>query len=228
MTDDLVSNIIKQFAVTVMIATAFSLLASFTIVPWLFSRYGRIEKIEGKNLYQKFILWFEKQLDKFTHWISNLLKWSLKNTWTKLTTLGIATALFIGSLALVGLGYIGTEFFPKMDRGEFLVQIELPKDSSLEQTNFAIQETEKYRSEEHTSELQSRGHLVCRLLLEKKNTKQRRSGGNKYARRHARSCARPDREPPGARRAATRDWGRGGRSARLGGRERDALNDVRQ
>src|SRR5437870_8028873 len=27
-----------------------------------------------------------------------------------------------------------------------------------------------YRSEEHTSELQSRGHLVCRLLLEKKKT----------------------------------------------------------
>src|SRR5439155_4019379 len=27
----------------------------------------------------------------------------------------------------------------------------------------------KYRSEEHTSELQSRGQLVCRLLLEKKN-----------------------------------------------------------
>src|SRR5439155_8233509 len=29
---------------------------------------------------------------------------------------------------------------------------------------------EGYRSEEHTSELQSRGHLVCRLLLEKKKT----------------------------------------------------------
>src|SRR2546422_2925443 len=28
--------------------------------------------------------------------------------------------------------------------------------------------TAKYRSEEHTSELQSRLHLVCRLLLEKK------------------------------------------------------------
>src|SRR2546422_7812722 len=27
----------------------------------------------------------------------------------------------------------------------------------------------EYRSEEHTSELQSRLHLVCRLLLEKKN-----------------------------------------------------------
>src|SRR5216684_7418754 len=29
------------------------------------------------------------------------------------------------------------------------------------------------RSEEHTSELQSRLHLVCRLLLEKKNAKRR-------------------------------------------------------
>src|SRR5690625_6683058 len=29
------------------------------------------------------------------------------------------------------------------------------------------------RSEEHTSELQSRGHLVCRLLLEKKKTQTR-------------------------------------------------------
>src|SRR5690625_6792280 len=34
--------------------------------------------------------------------------------------------------------------------------------------------TQSRRSEEHTSELQSRGHLVCRLLLEKKKKKQNR------------------------------------------------------
>src|SRR5690625_6738444 len=33
----------------------------------------------------------------------------------------------------------------------------------------AHEEAKARRSEEHTSELQSRGHLVCRLLLEKKN-----------------------------------------------------------
>src|SRR6266702_8761567 len=33
--------------------------------------------------------------------------------------------------------------------------------------------TRTSRSEEHTSELQSRGHLVCRLLLEKKKTNQK-------------------------------------------------------
>src|SRR2546422_7026018 len=34
-----------------------------------------------------------------------------------------------------------------------------------------VSRTALYRSEEHTSELQSRLHLVCRLLLEKKKTK---------------------------------------------------------
>src|SRR5438445_2808194 len=37
------------------------------------------------------------------------------------------------------------------------------------------------RSEEHTSELQSRQYLVCRLLLEKKKIKQRPPG---HVRRH--------------------------------------------
>src|SRR2546422_6487711 len=34
------------------------------------------------------------------------------------------------------------------------------------------------RSEEHTSELQSRLHLVCRLLLEKKKQRSRRAHGD--------------------------------------------------
>src|SRR3989442_5329202 len=33
-----------------------------------------------------------------------------------------------------------------------------------------LEDTRTVRSEEHTSELQSRPHLVCRLLLEKKKT----------------------------------------------------------
>src|SRR5205823_14966946 len=40
-------------------------------------------------------------------------------------------------------------------------------------TKFAVVLVRRYgkRSEEHTSELQSLAYLVCRLLLEKKNTK---------------------------------------------------------
>src|SRR5690625_6268966 len=39
----------------------------------------------------------------------------------------------------------------------------------LENLGYKTKRGTPTRSEEHTSELQSRGHLVCRLLLEKKN-----------------------------------------------------------
>src|SRR5689334_23589748 len=37
-----------------------------------------------------------------------------------------------------------------------------------------LQESQELRSEEHTSELQSQFHLVCRLLLEKKKKKKKK------------------------------------------------------
>src|SRR2546429_7226227 len=41
-------------------------------------------------------------------------------------------------------------------------------EAALEAKKFPHHKTDATRSEEHTSELQSRLHLVCRLLLEKK------------------------------------------------------------
>src|SRR5690625_6593523 len=40
---------------------------------------------------------------------------------------------------------------------------------NMERPSWALRVMLATRSEEHTSELQSRGHLVCRLLLEKKH-----------------------------------------------------------
>src|SRR5690625_6823956 len=55
------------------------------------------------------------------------------------------------------LEYELRDFFKSKNNYRGTVELELRSDSDL------------IRSEEHTSELQSRGHLVCRLLLEKKN-----------------------------------------------------------
>src|SRR2546422_6643843 len=49
-----------------------------------------------------------------------------------------------------------------------LTGISVPADPVAAQRVFAEQLPVVWRSEEHTSELQSRLHLVCRLLLEKK------------------------------------------------------------
>src|SRR5439155_5501206 len=46
-----------------------------------------------------------------------------------------------------------------------------PSRSSMRTSDGVSYEGPRRRSEEHTSELQSRGHLVCRLLLEKKKTR---------------------------------------------------------
>src|SRR5947208_12266713 len=45
------------------------------------------------------------------------------------------------------------------------------------------QRTFTWRSEEHTSELQSPDHLVCRLLLEKKKKKQKKKKRNRQQRK---------------------------------------------
>ena len=144
MSSGLVSNILAQFCVTVVIATMLSLLASFTIIPWLSSRFGKLVHLTGKNPFEKFILWFEKQLEKFTHWISGILEWCLKSTLRRVMTVIVTFLILISSFMLVAFGFIGGEFFPKMDRGQFLVQMELPKDASVEKTNQVTLAVEKY------------------------------------------------------------------------------------
>src|SRR2546422_6645374 len=47
------------------------------------------------------------------------------------------------------------------------------------------------RSEEHTSELQSRLHLVCRLLLEKKKKRHTHARTIEYRRQYTRRLVRP-------------------------------------
>ncbi len=137
----LAADIIKQFCVTVSIATLLSLLSSFTIVPWLSSRFGKMEKITNKTFFGKIIIGFENGLNRFTNWVTSILKWSLNH---KKTTLAAVFTMLIASFYLLGAGYIGAEFFAKSDRGEFLVQIEMPKDASIEQTNAMTQKAEEY------------------------------------------------------------------------------------
>lgn len=145
MSTGLVSNIITQFCMTVVISTLLSLLASFTIIPWLSSRFGKLEHIQGNNLFGKVILAFESLLTKFTHWVTGILEWCLDHYFR---TIAVVLVLFFSSIALLPLGFIGGEFFASSDSGEFLVQIEMPKDASLEQTNFMAQKAEAFLKKE--------------------------------------------------------------------------------
>lgn len=139
----LVSDILREFCVVVMISTLLSLLASFSIVPLLTSRFGKLERISDRTFIGRFILGFEKMLHRFTNWITSILNWALDH---KAITLVSVSLLLVSSCGLTIGGFIGAEFFAQGDRGEFLVQIELPKDASIEQTNQMARRAEQYLS----------------------------------------------------------------------------------
>src|SRR5207253_7859556 len=67
------------------------------------------------------------------------------------------------------------------ERNKNVPPLQLAKDTDSWIKDAAVRESQirefldKHRSEEHTSELQSRGHLVCRLLLEKKKKNKKKN-----------------------------------------------------
>jgi len=146
MSTGLVSDILRQFCVTVVIATMLSLLVSFTVVPWLYSRFGKLSHISKHSFFGKILYGFEAGLSKLTNGISGILEWSLKNRKNKIITLLLTLVLFFASIGLAVGGYIGGGFFPTSDKEEFLIQFELPKDASIEQTNLLTQKAEAYLS----------------------------------------------------------------------------------
>lgn len=140
----LVPNLLRQFCMTVLTSTLMSLLVSFTLVPWLTSRLSKLHRFEGKNIGGIIVLNFEKFIDWLTQGFVTALSWALKNSLNKALTIVISLALMGGSVLLVTSGLIGNAFFDPGERGEFLLQLELPKDATLMQTDEVVRKVEAW------------------------------------------------------------------------------------
>ncbi|PTX21410.1 CzcA family heavy metal efflux pump/hydrophobe/amphiphile efflux-1 (HAE1) family protein [Pontibacter mucosus] len=137
----LVSDILRQFAVVVAVATMISLFVAFTLIPLLASRFSRLEHISGTNIFGRFILAFERLLDRIIDGFTAALQWAFNH---KFITLGVTMLMLVASFMLPKYGFIGSEFVPSGDRGEVSLMLELPKNATVEQTNFATQQVEEY------------------------------------------------------------------------------------
>jgi len=141
MVDGLIADILRQFSLVVVVSTLMSLFVCFTLTPLLVSRFGKLTHPNKKKLGGKLILWVESKIEKLIENYSALLKWSLGHKrWVLIITMG----LLVGSFSLVGGGFIGNEFVNMGDRGELVVNVELPKDANIQQTNLKTQEVEQY------------------------------------------------------------------------------------
>jgi HAE1 family hydrophobic/amphiphilic exporter-1 len=141
MVSGIVGKIFREFGLTVVVATLFSLFVSFTLTPLLASRWSKVVHFTKETLFVRFINRFERLMTRITEGYRKLLTWALNNRWKVVIT---SLLLFIVSLALPALGLIGGEFMPETDRGEFAVNMDMPLGTSIEETNKATAKLEEY------------------------------------------------------------------------------------
>jgi HAE1 family hydrophobic/amphiphilic exporter-1 len=136
-----VADMLKQFSVVVVTSTLTSLLVGFTLTPWLASRIGKKEDLHANNFFNRFLLWFEKQLENFTEGYGKQLAWVLSH---KLIFTGIVLFLFAITLGIMKQGIIGKELISTGDQGKFRMALEFDKSTSIQQNNLIAHEIETY------------------------------------------------------------------------------------
>ena len=136
-----VADMLKQFSVVVVTSTLTSLLVSFTLTPWLVSRIGKKEDLQPTNIFNRFLLWFEHQLENFTNWYGRQLEWVLSH---KLIFTGFVFLLFVMTLGIMKQGIIGKELISTGDQGKFRMALEFDKSTSIHQNNVIAQKIETY------------------------------------------------------------------------------------
>ncbi len=136
-----VADMLKQFSVVVMTSTLTSLLVGFTLTPWMTSRIGKSEDLQPTNFFNKFLLWFEVQLDTFITWYGHQLKWVLTH---KIAFILIVLALFAGTGIMMKQNIIGAELISTGDQGKFRLALEFDKSASIQQNNLLSSRVEEF------------------------------------------------------------------------------------
>jgi HAE1 family hydrophobic/amphiphilic exporter-1 len=136
-----VADMLKQFSVVVITSTLTSLLVGFTLTPWMASRIGKKEDLQPNNFFNRFLLWFERQLEKFIQWYGNQLQWVLKH---KLIFTAIIIGLLILTAGMMKQGIIGKEMMATGDQGKFRLNLEYDKTITVQQNNIVSGQVESF------------------------------------------------------------------------------------
>ncbi len=108
-------------------AMVFSLLIAFIVTPWAGVRLLRGTKHGGDDDEEE----KEDAMTRAYRWVMSHL---LHNTLVRWTFLVVMTLLLLGSMALVGIGWVKVKMLPFDNKSEFQVVLNMPEGSSLEST----------------------------------------------------------------------------------------------
>ena len=139
-TGGLIGNMLKEFAIPIVVATLCSLLVSFTLTPLLMSRFGKLSDENNQTLSGRFSRVVERSFEALKNGYANILAWGLRH---KITVALTTVALFAGSLTLFTGGFIGFTFLPDVDRGEFIITLDMNPQLTVYQNNKLTMQAEK-------------------------------------------------------------------------------------
>lgn len=135
----MIGNMLREFSLVIVFSTLMSLFVSFTITPLLASRFSKIEKLTKGTLMGRLAIAFEGFFNRINVYYEQVLHWTLSH---RKIVYAMITVLLFGTFGLVGFGFIGTQFIPEGDRGEFMIKLETDPQNTLYQTNLVTQEVE--------------------------------------------------------------------------------------
>ena len=136
-----VADMLMQFSVIVITSTLTSLLVGFTLTPWLASRIGKKEDLQPSNFFNRFLLWFEEQLQKFIEWYGKKLEWVLSH---KMIFSAIVIVLLVLTGVMMKQGIIGKEMMSTGDQGKFRMNLEFDKSTTVQENNRISQQIENF------------------------------------------------------------------------------------
>ena len=136
-----VADMLKQFSIVVITSTLTSLLVCFTLTPWLSSRIGKKEELQPTNFMNRFLLWFEKQLNTFIEWYGHQLEWVFRH---KLLFTGLVILLAVFTVGIMKQGIIGKEMMSTGDQGKFRLNLEYDKTTTVQENNIRTQRIENF------------------------------------------------------------------------------------
>ena len=143
----IIGRFFLQFALTVVFSVLVSLLVSFTLTPMLASIFLKRVALKRENRAAAPVYvkpshrpaeWFERGYKKLEEVYRHVLAFSLNHRGFMLIG---ALVIFGGSLYLTK--YMGKEFVPPEDQGQFIVRLEAPIDYSLEKADELFRPSEQ-------------------------------------------------------------------------------------
>jgi len=124
----------KQFGLTVAFAVAFSTIVAFSLTPmvsayWIKAEDETAASRERTHFVQRALDKFEAGFQSVREMYNSLMQWALVRP-KKIVAAGVISLL----LNLLLLPFVGTEFQPTYDSGEFSVNVKAPIGTSLKKT----------------------------------------------------------------------------------------------